>query len=412
MPLLYGEGPKAFLRLQQEIMKQTDDQTLFAWKIGFEAMKDDICRPLASHPSKFRGAGSLIPTRDSGLQSPFSMTNKGLRIEIPVIHWDDGPYGVAILNCSTYSSVPEQLALPIVRLGPPGCYCYARDARHIGPLNTVYSSVPSDISRSEKESAPKLECKNIKTMTIYMKQEPAQQAQQSAIIAVRMPDRIGRFYHPRCWSAKVTALTSQGISEDTLYGDIHVFPPGHRRGAVLMQGDDRSHLLVFFNAEMENLRGYACKILYSPLLEPHFLDIPNPYPRTLEPSTSRIYEDDITPSQKLVQDLANTVLSALEREDDALSPDFQGLQAQQVFANEVDRSLSWNLMHDHYGPSNTEYDITECHMDFSAYAHIGPNKENGISIIIVKINFKEVCELQGSLYELEGSPAPIIKKKY
>ncbi|KAG9383932.1 HET domain-containing protein [Pyrenophora tritici-repentis] len=292
MPLLYGEGPKAFLRLQQEIMKQTDDQTLFAWKIGFEAMKDDICRPLASHPSKFRGAGSLIPTRDSGLQSPFSMTNKGLRIEIPVIHWDDG------------------------------------------------------------------------------------------------------------------------ISEDTLYGDIHVFPPGHRRGAVLMQGDDRSHLLVFFNAEMENLRGYACKILYSPLLEPHFLDIPNPYPRTLEPSTSRIYEDDITPSQKLVQDLANTVLSALEREDDALSPDFQGLQAQQVFANEVDRSLSWNLMHDHYGPSNTEYDITECHMDFSAYAHIGPNKENGISIIIVKINFKEVCELQGSLYELEGSPAPIIKNKY
>ncbi|KAH6605288.1 rna 3 -terminal phosphate cyclase [Trichoderma cornu-damae] len=32
MPLLYGEGPKAFARLQEAIMKETDDQSLFAWK--------------------------------------------------------------------------------------------------------------------------------------------------------------------------------------------------------------------------------------------------------------------------------------------------------------------------------------------------------------------------------------------
>ncbi|CRK20582.1 hypothetical protein BN1723_000395 [Verticillium longisporum] len=31
MPLLYGEGKKAFLRLQQEIMKNSADQSLFAW---------------------------------------------------------------------------------------------------------------------------------------------------------------------------------------------------------------------------------------------------------------------------------------------------------------------------------------------------------------------------------------------
>lgn len=31
MPLIYGEGSKAFLRLQQEIIKiNSDDQTLFA----------------------------------------------------------------------------------------------------------------------------------------------------------------------------------------------------------------------------------------------------------------------------------------------------------------------------------------------------------------------------------------------
>jgi hypothetical protein len=31
MPLMYGEGKKAFIRLQEEIMKYSDDHSLFAW---------------------------------------------------------------------------------------------------------------------------------------------------------------------------------------------------------------------------------------------------------------------------------------------------------------------------------------------------------------------------------------------
>ncbi|KAF2004021.1 hypothetical protein P154DRAFT_417596, partial [Amniculicola lignicola CBS 123094] len=31
MPLLYGEGDKAFIRLQEEIMRDSSDQTLFLW---------------------------------------------------------------------------------------------------------------------------------------------------------------------------------------------------------------------------------------------------------------------------------------------------------------------------------------------------------------------------------------------
>ena len=33
MPLLYGEGEKAFFRLQEEIIRETDDQSLFAWGV-------------------------------------------------------------------------------------------------------------------------------------------------------------------------------------------------------------------------------------------------------------------------------------------------------------------------------------------------------------------------------------------
>lgn len=36
MPLLYGEGPKAFLRLQEQIMMNSDDQSILAWNFeGF-----------------------------------------------------------------------------------------------------------------------------------------------------------------------------------------------------------------------------------------------------------------------------------------------------------------------------------------------------------------------------------------
>ena len=34
MPLLYGEGDRAFLRLQEEIIKYNDDQTMFAWSMS------------------------------------------------------------------------------------------------------------------------------------------------------------------------------------------------------------------------------------------------------------------------------------------------------------------------------------------------------------------------------------------
>lgn len=39
LPLLYGEGDRAFVRLQEEIMRSSDDQSLFAW--GLTAQEHD-----------------------------------------------------------------------------------------------------------------------------------------------------------------------------------------------------------------------------------------------------------------------------------------------------------------------------------------------------------------------------------
>ncbi|KAK1691125.1 hypothetical protein BDP55DRAFT_649624 [Colletotrichum godetiae] len=34
MPLLYGEGEKAFFRLQEELIKKSDDESIFSWGFG------------------------------------------------------------------------------------------------------------------------------------------------------------------------------------------------------------------------------------------------------------------------------------------------------------------------------------------------------------------------------------------
>ncbi|KAI5801899.1 heterokaryon incompatibility protein-domain-containing protein [Pyronema domesticum] len=84
MPIIYGEGMKAFERLQLEIMKFSDDQSILAWRHerddGIELVADD---PLAKHPKYFSLGGSI--QYRSALSSSYAMTNIGLNIELPLV---------------------------------------------------------------------------------------------------------------------------------------------------------------------------------------------------------------------------------------------------------------------------------------------------------------------------------------
>ncbi|KAF9071576.1 hypothetical protein BDP27DRAFT_1361734 [Rhodocollybia butyracea] len=55
MPTIYGEGPNAFTRLQEEILKVSDDQTLFAWKPNTQSVVSDGL--LATSPDDFGESG-------------------------------------------------------------------------------------------------------------------------------------------------------------------------------------------------------------------------------------------------------------------------------------------------------------------------------------------------------------------
>ena len=99
MPMLYGEGNRAFLRLQEEIMKISDDHSLFAWTDN-EAADDVPHGLLAGHPLCFRHSNEFIPYGNWFASQSHYMSNRGLLIEL-YTHTlvDDESLLAAALNC-------------------------------------------------------------------------------------------------------------------------------------------------------------------------------------------------------------------------------------------------------------------------------------------------------------------------
>ena len=80
MPLLYGEGRKAFYRLQLEILNKSDDDSIFAWSADIYTSG-----MLAPWPSNFKDAGniSIYEGPSPNLIQPYRMNNRGLEFHLP-----------------------------------------------------------------------------------------------------------------------------------------------------------------------------------------------------------------------------------------------------------------------------------------------------------------------------------------
>jgi hypothetical protein len=83
MPMLYGEGRKAFFRLQEEIIKENPDMSIFAWRDPAPAL--GYAGILSPSPSFFADAGGLRLSPDAVLEDfEFSVTNQGLKFRAPL----------------------------------------------------------------------------------------------------------------------------------------------------------------------------------------------------------------------------------------------------------------------------------------------------------------------------------------
>jgi hypothetical protein len=103
MPIIYGEGAKkAFRRLQAEIMQNSFDQTIFAWRS--ETATSGF---LADSPANFRKTPEFALWHPSAL-SPFHMTNVGLLIRLVIL--DEAAKRSPMFSKAGPRAIPHSLA--------------------------------------------------------------------------------------------------------------------------------------------------------------------------------------------------------------------------------------------------------------------------------------------------------------
>jgi hypothetical protein len=125
MPLLYGEGDKAFIRLQQEIMKDSDDHTLFTWEDP--TAEPSSCTGFLAHsPNLFSSTGNFTPLMNRESHEAYSMTNKGLSLKLLFIGREhnaplhDGVEFSVLLDCCDSSLVNKRAILHLKCLSAKG----------------------------------------------------------------------------------------------------------------------------------------------------------------------------------------------------------------------------------------------------------------------------------------------------
>ncbi|KAI4943497.1 hypothetical protein J4E91_009407 [Alternaria rosae] len=183
MPLLYGEGKtKAFRRLQEEIMKISEDETLFAWEAsdGMDELTADV---LAIGPNDFRETRDLIPFASDDPVPPYTITHRGLRIwqtffhthqlddfgrgmlrplRSPIMIWSGHDIVWGILRCHVVHDFQHFVIVPLrhlsadvylrdvstsVSLIPFGCIPPSAFSREIYIRNTRTSTIPNSVRR-------------------------------------------------------------------------------------------------------------------------------------------------------------------------------------------------------------------------------------------------------------------------
>lgn len=135
MPLLYGEGLKAFMRLQEEIIKTSNDLSIFSILHGAISASSSTVNRLsriyadlfAPSPRSFINCANVVHTRaDVHWNSAFALTNKGLRFSRAELQVDlrQGLFCMP-LNCRYSKSEPAWIYLQ--KVGPS---LYARVNGH------------------------------------------------------------------------------------------------------------------------------------------------------------------------------------------------------------------------------------------------------------------------------------------
>jgi hypothetical protein len=245
MPLLYGEGERAFTRLLSEVMRVSNRHDVLAAGFGLPYYPTRLVCATARSPREFRGCrGGFVVHRvlasSKAASSHFSMTNAGLQIELPLVEIDPGARtALGLLDCArlrsradpqtrydknpraSYLPVYSRLAIPLVRVSPDDDSTYAR----------ACGSQPLLVPTREHE--------DLKRTTIYITNVDPPPASEVFYLYTKDLDNLGYAlysFYPSC------SVTEQRATGELMIG---IEPKMHRLLLVFSKFPRKESVLVY-----------------------------------------------------------------------------------------------------------------------------------------------------------------------
>jgi hypothetical protein len=214
-----------------------------------------------------------------------------------------------------------------------------------------------------------MEVKERDSKVIFMKQEPGLRVERRlGLRAIISRHTLASFSTVYCSAQVIEAYSKLTTAYD--------FPASCRRGAILMSGDDHSHLLILFNIEMQYVGRHACKVIYTGA------------------------DSEFTLMQEQLYYVAHKVHEASEKE--------------KMLEAELSRQPIWNLIHSKYGPSNSRSSFAYLPHNRVAFAkimvHDISDGNNGGNLVL-HVHIQDHSERPHEPYELPGSAIPVPEEK-
>ena len=127
MPMIYGEGPRAFFRLQQAILEHSADQSILAFdSLGHQVPGWEGRSILATHPQQFVSWIGQRPCEPVGRGGKMALTNNGLEVDVHIAlaKWQGSVFPtagpdlvwLAVLRFPLSESLMRASAIPLFEL--------------------------------------------------------------------------------------------------------------------------------------------------------------------------------------------------------------------------------------------------------------------------------------------------------
>ncbi|KAI1856286.1 hypothetical protein JX265_011798 [Neoarthrinium moseri] len=110
MPMIYGEGDRAFFRLQEYILRHIRDDSILAWGFNVENIKSTGA--LARSPSDFLACGTIVSSAlDYGSYEPIQIVGGRLQFRRP-LHTLESDQTFIVLLCRLSNNAAQPLGMP------------------------------------------------------------------------------------------------------------------------------------------------------------------------------------------------------------------------------------------------------------------------------------------------------------